>query len=460
LASADCGDGECIQYALDTACAPTCGASGACATDSHCDTFSTVAGDQVQTCVPDVPACGQPVPDGGAPDAATSSDAGVATDASSGTDAGLGDDAALPTTCGGLAGPTVAACCTCGPGHTCTANNCYGGWWCNTASCHCQAPPTSCGGSDAGSVHDAGSTHDAGSSNDAGHTGTDGGVPTGPVGPMGGTVPSLFFAVLGDTRPAVDTSTTSGYPTAVITRLYQDLEALSPRPQFVVTTGDYCFAIPTSNAADSQMQLYMGARANYSGTAFFAMGNHECNGQTSSNCGPGSTDGVTNNYQSFLSNMLSTIHQTSPYYMVRVDATDGSWTSKFIFAAPNAWDANQMTFLTNALATPTTYTFVIDHEPAATSSGPPGLSPLNTLVRGASPPVTLRITGHTHTYAHPSVNEVVIGLGGAPLASTYDYGYLTVTQTAAGDIEVAEFDYMTGAQNDVWRVHPDGTAAP
>ena len=40
----------------------------------------------------------------------------------------------------------------------------------------------------------------------------------------------------------------------------------------------------------------MGARAKYPGPWFPAMGNHECNGYTASNCGSGNTDGLTDNY--------------------------------------------------------------------------------------------------------------------------------------------------------------------
>ncbi len=429
LSSADCGDGnECIQYALDVACAPRC---GACPSGSSCTAYSTSAGEQVMVCVPNAPACGMmEMPDAGPEDAATG-------------------DTGMPTTCGGLIGPSASACCTCTTGRTCATNGCYGGWWCNAASCRCQSPPTSCPGpiADAG-PRDAGPPHDAGP------------LPMGTVGPTGGTVSSLFFAVLGDSRPAVETSTTAGYPTAIVQQLYTDVEMLSPRPQFVLVTGDYCFANPRGDGAHLQMGAYLGARATYSGTVFYAMGNHECTGGTTSNCGPGSVDGLTQNYRSFLSDMLSTVGQTAPYYAVRVNASDASWSSKIIFAAPNAWDATQDAWLRAALADHTTYTFVVHHEPSATSPGPPGLAPMESIIAGAGG-ATLRITGHSHTYYHArGSNEVVIGLGGAPPSGRYDYGYLTVTQLPSGDIEVREFDYMTGAVNDTFRVHADGSAAP
>jgi hypothetical protein len=44
-----------------------------------------------------------------------------------------------------LVGPDQQSSCTCAAGHTCTTNNCYNGYWCNTATSHCVAAPTSCG---------------------------------------------------------------------------------------------------------------------------------------------------------------------------------------------------------------------------------------------------------------------------------------------------------------------------
>jgi hypothetical protein len=52
-------------------------------------------------------------------------------------------DAGVPLdTCGTLVGPSKAAgCASCGA-NPCQTNGCYGGWWCNTATSRCQAPPT------------------------------------------------------------------------------------------------------------------------------------------------------------------------------------------------------------------------------------------------------------------------------------------------------------------------------
>ena len=100
------------------------------------------------------------------------------------------------------------------------------------------------------------------------------------------------------------------------------------------------------------------------------MGNHECTGYTDSNCGSGNSDGVTNNYTAFLSQMLGPIGQTSPYYAINVNATDGSWTAKFVFIAANAWDSTQSSWLTTTMAKTTTYTFVIRHEAAEANTAP------------------------------------------------------------------------------------------
>jgi hypothetical protein len=435
ITDSDCGGDSCIQYASDVACAPLCGPDGACPDGTSCGLASTTTGGQAQVCMPVTPMCG--ITDG--PDATTV------------LDGGPGNDANMPQTCNGLIGPSSASCCTCRAGQTCATNGCYGGWWCNPAGCTCQAAPASCT-----QPMDAGMQMQT----DAGP------LPMGTVTASGGTVSRLSFAVLGDSRPAMPTDSTdplAGYPTAIVHQLYTDLQGLTPRPQFALVTGDYCFSSTAyhGSTCPTQHQTYLQQRQAFSNTVFYAMGNHECTGGTASNCGPNGTNGNTVNYMSFLSNMMGEIHQTLPYYAIHVNATDGSWTSKFLFTAPNAWDATQDAWLQNELMTDhTTYTFVIYHEPSDVTTPPPGTAPIQTDITSAGG-VTMRITGHSHTYYHRRLtNEVTIGLGGAPPAGSYNYGYLTVNQLANGDIEVREFDYMSGTQNDVWRVHPDGSAAP
>ncbi len=41
--------------------------------------------------------------------------------------------------------PDVPANCSCGRPGSCSANNCYNNYWCDTSTNHCVAPPTNCG---------------------------------------------------------------------------------------------------------------------------------------------------------------------------------------------------------------------------------------------------------------------------------------------------------------------------
>ena len=61
--------------------------------------------------------------------------------------------------------------------------------------------------------------------------------------------------------------------------------------------------------AGPQLDIYLQARARFPGPLFPALGNHECTGATSSNCGAGAADGVTANYSAFLEKMLAPIGQ-------------------------------------------------------------------------------------------------------------------------------------------------------
>jgi hypothetical protein len=261
----------------------------------------------------------------------------------------------------------------------------------------------------------------------------DAGLPTESVGANGGTVSRLYFAVIGDTRPAnIDETTT--YPTQVIEKIYADLEAMTPRPQFVVTTGDYQFASPSGSAGPAQIGLYMNARQAYSGVVFAAMGNHECTGATASNCA-GVTSG-NQNYAAFLSNMVTPLGKTTPYYSVPINDVDGQWTAKVVIVACNAWDASQKAWLESTLGTPTTYTFVVRHEPA--SAYAPCISDMTSIL--STYPYTMLIVGHSHTYAAtPSSRQLLVGNGGAPSSTTL--GYATVDQQTGGVFKATRYDY-------------------
>jgi hypothetical protein len=290
-----------------------------------------------------------------------------------------------------------------------------------------------------------------------------GGPPiTGSVGADGGTLSRLLFAVVGDTRPAT-VDDTGGYPTDVVTAIYAGIRGLDPRPAMVVATGDYLFASARPRAGESQagpqLDIYMQARARFPGPLFPALGNHECTGATSSNCGPGGADGVTANYSAFLEKMLAPIGKTAPYYTVEVAAPDAAWTAKFVFVAANAWSRDEESWLDAALARPSTYTFVVRHEPASATAAP-GVVPSEAVM--ARRPYTLAIVGHSHTYGRErgAPRQVLVGNGGAPLASK-DYGFAVFSQRPDGAIEVDMLQWQTLGVDPSFHfaVRPDGSPA-
>ena len=74
-------------------------------------------------------------------------DVGVPPEASTPFDAGPTPNDAGSTTCSStLASPTTNASCTaCQTGsHVCQSNGCYNGYWCNTSTDKCSAPPANC----------------------------------------------------------------------------------------------------------------------------------------------------------------------------------------------------------------------------------------------------------------------------------------------------------------------------
>jgi hypothetical protein len=257
------------------------------------------------------------------------------------------------------------------------------------------------------------------------------------VGPNGGTVPSLYFAVIGDTRPA-NLNDTANYPISIVTTIFQDIEAMNPQPQFVVTTGDYQYADPNGGEGQAQINLYLSAAANWTGGPIFsAMGNHECTGYTDSNCGSGA---VTNNYVAWFDALVAPLGWSLPYYQIPIDAADGTWDAKVIVIACNAWDADQESWVQGQLSQPTTYTFVIRHEPPG--AGSPCDATTDAMLASAN--YDLLIVGHDHQFAdHSASGYVVVGNGGAPLSGEYDYGYVTIQQGASG-FTVTDYDYASG----------------
>ncbi len=285
--------------------------------------------------------------------------------------------------------------------------------------------------------------------------GYDGGAPaTGNIGLDGGTASRLLFASVGDTRGELPL--TSSYPTSVITKIFADIEALSPRPLFVVSTGDYAFELDSDTSA--QLDLYLTARQQFTGPFFPAIGNHECFTLTSSNCGSGNANGLSPQYTAYMAKMVTPMGRSDPYYSFDVNATDGAWTSKFVVTAANAWTDAQGTWLDSELSRSTTYTFVLRHEDEASTSAP-GVSPSQAII--AQHPYTLLLVGHIHTYSHTG-QQVLFGNAGAPLSSTKGYGFGIFSQQPDGSIQVDAIDSQTGLADSAFRfrVHPDGTPAP
>jgi hypothetical protein len=305
----------------------------------------------------------------------------------------------------------------------------------------------------------------------------------------GGTESQLYFAVIGDTRPAngCDTST-NAYPTAIITKIYQDLQNLSPRPPFVITTGDYQYVDQGGGSdpscpslAATQFGYYTTARRNYSGVLWPAMGNHECDGYADSDCGSGCPSGDpgcagssnTSNFLEFQSQMLAPIGETLPYYTRTVSAPDGSWKATFIITAPNYWRGTQQSsWVTQQISAAGThsssnYVFVIHHEDATASSPPAGLAPIESAEADVE---TLSIVGHSHfwqwgtggPYHETNARQLLVGNGGAPLTSetnsstvnSADYGYTLVTRQADGSLTMVNYNYRTGAAVNTATVQP------
>jgi hypothetical protein len=264
-------------------------------------------------------------------------------------------------------------------------------------------------------------------------------VPAGDACFTGGPVPHLNFAVVGDTRPPNEDET-SAYPTAIIEKIFADIEATSPKPQFVVATGDFQYSNPLGDQPQPQLNLYMAAAEQFSGPLFPVMGNHECDGYTADNC----VGGTTNNFSAFKSTMLAPLNLTDPYYTVNFNSTDGSWTAKLVVIACNAWNATQLTWLQSQLAISTTYTIIARHEPIGASSTPPCLEDTDPILQGTQYPYDVLLVGHSHVYGSNG-KELVVGNGGAPLDGTsQSYGY-AIVQESGGSFTATQYEYSTAA---------------
>jgi hypothetical protein len=396
-----------VQIGGDDSCAEACTSDADCSDGDTCGSANASDGSNVRVCLPKSGSCSG---NGGC-----NCTGNQVCDPTTGTC----QDPPPANGCGTLVGPgTAATCSSCGT-QACQANGCYGGWYCDTSTNKCQAPPSDCGG---------------------GVTGTaDAGPITGTVDATGGTVSRMFFAVVGDTRPP-NANQTSQYPTSTITQIYTDIDGLNPKPQFVLTTGDYMFSSKNGTANVAQLAKYTSAMSNYHGGPVFpVLGNHECTGYTADNCATTSTA----NLEAFKSALVDPLGLSDIFYTVPFQASDGSWTAKIIVAACNAWSSTQKSWLQGELAKPTTYTIVGRHEPSSATTAP-CIAEMDPILSATSPPIDLLIAGHTHLLEH-SGHQIIIGNGGAPITGSSPFGFATVELIPGTGFRINEFDSSTAA---------------
>jgi hypothetical protein len=359
-------------------------------------------------------------------------------------------------------------------GHTCGANNCYSGWYCELAQHRCVAPPASCtgaggGGGTGGGVSGTGGgvsgtgggvsgtgggvsgTGGGVSGTGGGVSGTGGGVSgTGGgsgIGPTGGRVSLLHFGTTGDTRPPA-CEDTPNYPTPIINAIADRMTARGA--QFVVDLGDHMYVCNDSlPISTQQMGLYMTAVHRFPGTWFMTMGNHECYH------GPCLLGSQNANYVAFMS-ALSPI-ANKPYYAFNIDTSLGRAT--FVVIADNAWDSVQAAWLDATLHDAdlnAKYTIVIRHHPEGDTSVTTNSESMQ-IVRAHK--FALFLTGHSHLYKHMTTDngrDLVLGTGGAQLiAGGSFYGYAMVDQLTDGRLQVSVFNLSGDLQQDIWTVGPN-----
>jgi len=371
---------------------------------------------------------------------------------SSGTTTGSTTSSASSTTtgtsgssCPGYADPNTPAGCTCSSGHTCGANNCYGGWYCELSDDKCVAPPSNCSGSTGTSASSTTGSTTTGTTGTTGSGGT-----SGAIGVRGGTVNLLHFAISGDTRPP-SCEDTSGYPTAIINSIGDAEKAAGA--QFALDLGDHMYVCNNSaSIASQQMGLFMQGTQHFGGTWFMTEGNHECMGTGSGYCPTGSTN---TNFTAFMS-ALAPISST-PYYSVNIQTSLGLAT--FVFVADNSFDTAQQTWLKSTLTTAdqnAKYTIIAKHHPEGDTSVAAN-STIMSIIRAHK--FALLLTGHTHSYTHQTTDngrDLVLGNGGAPLVSAGTFnGYGMIDELSNGQLQVSIYDVASGSLHDQWSVGPN-----
>src|SRR5712692_1476856 len=259
----------------------------------------------------------------------------------------------------------------------------------------------------------------------------DAGAPDAGVGPDGGAVDLLDFAVTGDTRPPA-CDLTSLYPKEIIRAEVLQMSALAP--QFALDLGDHMF-VCSANAqrANEQMQLYLQALAGFSPPWFMTMGNHEC---LVADCS-GAVGALDANYNAYLEALRQVSKHDRPFY--KIDITTRLGLARLVFVADNFQSAEQKAWLESTLAEAdriAKYTIIAKHHPIYGSR----MGPLWTWQIIQNHKYSLILTAHAHVYFHPtqaSGRSVVCGLGGANSSAT---GFCRVTQLATGELRFIQYD--------------------
>jgi hypothetical protein len=267
------------------------------------------------------------------------------------------------------------------------------------------------------------------------------------VGPTGGTVNLLHFGVSGDTRPP-SCDDTANYPTAVIDAIASAIKAKGS--QFAVDLGDHMFVCNyTLATARAQMALFKGSMDRFGGTWFMTMGNHEC---WHNPCLLGSTNA---NYVAYMETLAPV--SSKPYYAVNVQTSLGRAT--FVTIADNGWDDAQAAWLEQTLAEAdlhAKYTIVMRHHPPSDTSVAGNALSMQ-IIRAHK--FALLLTGHSHLYKHLTTTDegrdVVLGIGGAPLAGSSFNGYAMIDQLADGRLQFTAYDLAGNLPADTWIVGPN-----
>jgi hypothetical protein len=235
-----------------------------------------------------------------------------------------------------------------------------------------------------------------------------------------------------------------------------------------VDGGDHCFQSTNGSASychDQFVNHFMAdMKAHYTGRLLPTMGNHEGCGMYAATAGNCTTwnAGLVHDY--LMDVVQPTTGQLSPYYSA---VFYGAWgTAKFVHVAANAWTTDQATWLDGTLNLPTTYTFVIRHEPNNDTRAP-GVTPSEAMFAShfSGGTLTLSITGHTHLvqlpggtqpygdrYGATKAYEVIIGNAGAPLDAGSYYGY-AILRRREGDGAIVVQAYAAMGSDGVTPLH-------